>query len=69
MQTEKQALLELISKATTADAIKQAEREANQWLAKNPDDKEILSALEQLKVMKNARTYLVDTEGGSPGID
>jgi ActR/RegA family two-component response regulator len=69
MQTEKKALVELISKATTATAIKQAEGGANEWLAKNPDDQEILSALEKLEVMKDARAYLVDAEVNSPGID
>lgn len=69
MQTEKDALVELISKATTAEAIQRAEREANQWLTRNPDDEEILSALKQLKVMKDARAYLVDIEESSPGVD
>lgn len=69
MQTEKKALVALISKATTATAIKQAEGGANEWLAKNPDDKEILSALEKLEIMKDARAYLVDAEVNSPGID
>jgi hypothetical protein len=69
MQTEKKALVELISKATTATAIQQAEGGANDWLAKNPDDTEILSALEKLEVMKDVRAYLVETEINSPGID